>query len=142
MHITQKTTNIILFKASLCFVTYLSLVPTEQHANILEKRKSRIQDIITQDNLHENRYQATIDMASVTSLDKDLRNLRLGKYTPQAAAEVRVWIELALAERLDPGDLLGALKDGVALCKYVIIKETEIFCLIPLLMACALDSPT
>lgn len=117
-------------------------MPTEQHANILEKRKSRIQDIITQDNLHENRYQATIDMASVTSLDKDLRNLRLGKYTPQAAAEVRVWIELALAERLDPGDLLGALKDGVALCKYVIIKETEIFCLIPLLMACALDSPT
>lgn len=81
-------------------------------------------------------------MASVTSLDKDLRNLRLGKYTPQAAAEVRVWIELALAERLDPGDLLGALKDGVALCKYVIVQETEIFCLIPLLMACALDSPT
>lgn len=56
-------------------------------------------------------------MASVTSLDKDLRNLRLGKYTPQAAAEVRIWIELALAERLDEGDLLGALKDGVALCK-------------------------
>ncbi len=56
-------------------------------------------------------------MASVSSLDKDLRSLRLGKYTPQAAAEVRVWIEVALAERLDPGDLLEALKDGVALCK-------------------------
>lgn len=88
------------------------------------------------------RAGTTIDMASVTSLDRDLRNLRLGKYTPQAAAEVWVWIELALAERLDPGDLLGALKDGVALCKYVILQETEIFCLILLLIACALDSPT
>lgn len=58
-------------------------------------------------------------MASVSSLDKDLRSLRLGKYTPEAAAEVRVWIEQALAEHLDPGDLLEALKDGVALCKWV-----------------------
>lgn len=92
----------------------------------MEERKSRVQHIITQDNLHtthESSYQAPIDMASVTSLDKDLRNLRLGKYTPQAAAEVRVWIELALAERLDEGDLLAALKDGVALCKYVMPKQ-------------------
>ena len=91
----------------------------------MEKRKSRIQHIITQDNLlttDESSYQVPIDMASVTSLDKDLRNLRLGKYTPQAAAEVRVWIELALAEHLDEGDLLVALKDGVALCKYVMLK--------------------
>ncbi|PWY95208.1 hypothetical protein BO94DRAFT_508275 [Aspergillus sclerotioniger CBS 115572] len=58
-------------------------------------------------------------MASVTSLDKDLRNLRLSRYTPQAAAEVRTWIEEALHEKLPPGDLLDALKDGVALCKLV-----------------------
>lgn len=57
-------------------------------------------------------------MASVTSLDKDLRNLRLGKYTPQAADEVRRWIEDTLGEPLAPGDLLDALKDGTALCKY------------------------
>ena len=57
-------------------------------------------------------------MASVSSLDKDLRNLRLGKYTPQAASEVRRWIEDVLGEPLAPGDLLDALKDGVALCKY------------------------
>ena len=57
-------------------------------------------------------------MASVSSLDKDLRNLRLGKYTPQAASEVRRWIADVLGEPLAPGDLLDALKDGVALCKY------------------------
>ena len=58
-------------------------------------------------------------MASVTSLDKDLRNMRLGKYTPQVANEVRSWIEEALGEKLNTGDLLDAIKDGVALCKYV-----------------------
>ncbi|KAL9003839.1 MAG: hypothetical protein Q9188_003320, partial [Gyalolechia gomerana] len=57
-------------------------------------------------------------MASVSSLDKDLRNMRLGKYTPQAADEARRWIEESLGERLAPGDLLNALKDGIALCKY------------------------
>ncbi|KAL4920025.1 hypothetical protein BDW62DRAFT_30295 [Aspergillus aurantiobrunneus] len=56
-------------------------------------------------------------MASVTSLDKDLRNLRLSRYTPQAAAEVRSWIEEVLRERLPPGDLLEVLRDGVALCR-------------------------
>ncbi|KAL8903556.1 MAG: hypothetical protein Q9171_007369, partial [Xanthocarpia ochracea] len=56
-------------------------------------------------------------MASVSSLDKDLRNMRLGKYTPQAASEVRTWIEESLGERLAAGDLLDALKDGSALCK-------------------------
>ncbi len=60
-------------------------------------------------------------MASVSSLDKDLRNLRLDKYTPQRANEVRKWIEDVLGERLPPGDLLDALKDGTALCKYAII---------------------
>ncbi|KUL92509.1 hypothetical protein ZTR_02314 [Talaromyces verruculosus] len=58
-------------------------------------------------------------MASVTSLDKDLRNMRLSKYTPQAANEVRDWIEEVLRQRLPSGDLLDALKDGVALCKLV-----------------------
>lgn len=57
-------------------------------------------------------------MASVTSLDKDMRKLRLEKYTPQAANETRDWIEGILGEKLPPGDLLDALKDGVALCKY------------------------
>lgn len=56
-------------------------------------------------------------MASVSSLDRDLRKLRLDKYTPAAANEARSWIEGALGERLPPGDLLVALKDGVALCK-------------------------
>ena len=63
----------------------------------------------------EHRGEST--MASVTSLDKDMKNIRLSKYTPQAANEVRMWIEDALGERLKPGDLLEALKDGVALCK-------------------------
>ncbi|CRG87449.1 Transgelin [Talaromyces islandicus] len=58
-------------------------------------------------------------MASVSSLDKDLRNMRLSKYTPQAANEVREWIEETLRQNLAPGDLLDALKDGVALCKLI-----------------------
>ncbi|PSR94380.1 hypothetical protein BD289DRAFT_363501 [Coniella lustricola] len=56
---------------------------------------------------------------SVTSLDRDLRKLRLDKYTPAAANEVRAWIEGVLGERLPSGDLLEGLKDGVALCKLV-----------------------
>ncbi|KAJ5662338.1 uncharacterized protein N7477_009954 [Penicillium maclennaniae] len=58
-------------------------------------------------------------MASVTSLDKDLRNMRLSRYTPQAAAEVRDWIEEMLREKLPSSDLLEGLKDGTALCKLV-----------------------
>ena len=60
-------------------------------------------------------------MASVSSLDKDLRNLRLGRYTPQAADEVRRWIEGTLGEPMAPGDLLDALKDGTVLCKYEVL---------------------
>ncbi|KAL1955949.1 hypothetical protein VTO42DRAFT_7934 [Malbranchea cinnamomea] len=58
-------------------------------------------------------------MASVSSLDRDLRDLRLSRYTPQAANEARVWIEEVLHEKLPSGDLLDALKDGVVLCKLV-----------------------
>ncbi|KAI0201436.1 hypothetical protein F4808DRAFT_126709 [Astrocystis sublimbata] len=58
-------------------------------------------------------------MASVTSLDKDLRRLRLEKYTPAAAAEARNWIEGILGAKLPSADLLEGLKDGVALCKLV-----------------------
>lgn len=66
-------------------------------------------------------------MASVSSLDQDMRKLRLDRYTPQAANNVRSWIESVLGERLAPGDLMEALKDGVALCKYVpvcLLKRT------------------
>ncbi|KAI0480149.1 hypothetical protein GGR56DRAFT_624781 [Xylariaceae sp. FL0804] len=58
-------------------------------------------------------------MASVSSLDKDLRKMRLDKYTPAAANEARSWIEGVLGERLPSSDLLEGLKDGVALCKLV-----------------------
>lgn len=50
-----------------------------------------------------------------------MRKLRLDRYTPQAANEVRTFIEESLGERLAPGDLLDSLKDGVALCKYDIL---------------------
>lgn len=56
-------------------------------------------------------------MASVSSLDKDLRRLRLERYTPAAANEAKVWIESVLGTRLPRDDLLEGLKDGVALCK-------------------------
>ncbi|QPH01828.1 hypothetical protein C2857_006031 [Epichloe festucae Fl1] len=58
-------------------------------------------------------------MASVSSLDKDLRKLRLDKYTPAAANEARAWIEEALGEKLPSSDLLEGLKDGTALCKLI-----------------------
>lgn len=58
-------------------------------------------------------------MAAISSLDSDLRQLRLEKYTPKMANEVRNWIEETLGENLLPGDLLDALKDGVALCRSV-----------------------
>ncbi|POR34048.1 Transgelin [Tolypocladium paradoxum] len=58
-------------------------------------------------------------MASVTSLDKDLRQMRLDKYTPAAADEARTWIEEILGAKLPSSDLLEGLKDGVALCKLV-----------------------
>ncbi|PGH15308.1 hypothetical protein AJ79_02473 [Helicocarpus griseus UAMH5409] len=58
-------------------------------------------------------------MASVTSLDKDLRSLRLSRYTPEAANEIRAWIEEVLRERLPKGDLLELLKSGVILCRLV-----------------------
>ena len=71
-------------------------------------------------------------MASVTSLDKDLRRLRLEKYTPDSANEARTWIENVLGEKLGSGDLLDALKDGVALCKYAIFS----FCSSRKLLTC------
>lgn len=63
-------------------------------------------------------------MASVSSLDKDLRKMRLDKYTPAAADEARNWIESILGERLPSRELLEGLKDGVALCRYFPIPAT------------------
>jgi hypothetical protein len=56
-------------------------------------------------------------MASVSSLDADMKRLRLSRYTPRAAKEVRTWIEDTLAEVLPAGDLLETLKDGTILCR-------------------------
>ncbi|KLJ10577.1 hypothetical protein EMPG_14027 [Blastomyces silverae] len=58
-------------------------------------------------------------MASVSSLDRDLRSLRLSRYTPEAANEIREWIEEVLQEKLPRGDLLELLKSGVILCRLV-----------------------
>lgn len=56
-------------------------------------------------------------MSVTRGLDHDMRKLRLERYTPSAANEVKSWIEEMLGERLD-GELLTAIRDGVALCKY------------------------
>ncbi|EFW99457.1 CH domain containing protein [Grosmannia clavigera kw1407] len=56
-------------------------------------------------------------MATVSSLDGDLRRLRLDKYTPAAAREAREWVESVLGEPLSGSDLLDGLRDGVALCR-------------------------
>ena len=67
-------------------------------------------------------------MAFVSSLDKDLRKMRLDRYTPQAANEVRAWIEEVLGDRLQSGDLLEALKNGVALCRYTWENSMPLLC--------------
>lgn len=59
------------------------------------------------------------NMASVTNLDQDMKRLRMSRYTPQAAKEVRGWIEDTLGEPLHGGDLLELLKDGTILCRLV-----------------------
>jgi hypothetical protein len=59
-------------------------------------------------------------MASVSSLDQDMKKLRMDRYTPKAANEARAWIEETLGEKLPAGDLLEALKDGTVLCRYAI----------------------
>jgi hypothetical protein len=56
-------------------------------------------------------------MASVSSLDQDMKKLRLSRYTPSAANEARMWIEEILGEKLPNGDLLDSLKDGTILCR-------------------------
>jgi transgelin len=55
--------------------------------------------------------------ASVSSLDADMKRLRMSRYTPKAAKEVRTWIEDTLGEVLPEGDLLERLKDGTILCR-------------------------
>jgi hypothetical protein len=46
-----------------------------------------------------------------------MRNLRMSRYTPQAANEARNWIESTLNTQLPTGNLLADLKDGVLLCQ-------------------------
>ncbi|KAK6530260.1 hypothetical protein TWF694_003622 [Orbilia ellipsospora] len=58
-------------------------------------------------------------MASVSSLDKDLAQVRLGKYTVQAEQETKAWIESVLNQSLGNDDLMEALHDGTVLCKLV-----------------------
>ncbi|KAG0641763.1 hypothetical protein HOY80DRAFT_953318 [Tuber brumale] len=56
-------------------------------------------------------------MASVSSLDRDLSRLRLGKYTPQVSQEIKDWITATLNENLGNGDLMLVLRDGTILCR-------------------------
>jgi hypothetical protein len=74
-------------------------------------------------------------MASVTSLDQDMRKLRMDRVTPQAENEVRNFIQASLKtepeiavknrridnellERLERENLFDFLVDGVGLCRH------------------------
>ena len=79
-------------------------------------------------------------MASVTSLDQDMRRLRMDRVTPQAEEEVRTFIQSSLMAdertksakdgeiddgllvRLGREGLFDFLGDGVALCRYVCLR--------------------
>ncbi|KAJ8100340.1 calponin homology domain-containing protein [Lipomyces tetrasporus] len=58
-------------------------------------------------------------MASVTSLDQDMAELRKSKYDAKSATEAKAWIEELLGESLGPEDLIDLLRDGVILCRLV-----------------------
>jgi len=60
-------------------------------------------------------------MASVSSLDADMKRLRMSRYTPAAAKEIRTWIQDSLGETIPTGDLLEVLKDGTILCRCVFL---------------------
>lgn len=85
--------------------------------NSLEKENLLVheQHLLERETIQKSTFAK--NMASVTSLDGDLRRLRLEKYTPAAANEAKQWIESVISETLPGKDLLEVLKDGVALCK-------------------------
>ncbi|KAK9314386.1 calponin homology domain-containing protein [Lipomyces starkeyi] len=58
-------------------------------------------------------------MASVTSLDQDMAELRKSKYDAKSVAEAKAWIEGILGDDLGSEDLIDILKDGVILCRLV-----------------------
>ncbi|KAK9366065.1 calponin [Lipomyces kononenkoae] len=58
-------------------------------------------------------------MASVTSLDQDMAELRKSKYDAKSAAEAKAWIENILGENFGSEELMDILKDGVILCRLV-----------------------
>ncbi|TAQ86223.1 hypothetical protein B7494_g5439 [Chlorociboria aeruginascens] len=60
-------------------------------------------------------------MASVTSLDSDMRKLRMERNTQLARNEIQAFIEESLGERIPTSDteFFLALKDGVVLCRLV-----------------------
>lgn len=75
-------------------------------------------------------------MASVSSLDQDMRRLRMERVTPQAEEEVRTFvqsslkansgeksakerqIDIELLARLERENLFDVLADGTVLCRY------------------------
>lgn len=67
----------------------------------------------------------TANMASVSSLDHDVKVKRNEGITSAVLNEAKTFIEEALGVALGPvstaNDLLSSLKDGVVLCKYAII---------------------
>lgn len=58
-------------------------------------------------------------MASVSSLDQDMRRLRMERVTSEAENEVRTFIEQSLKTRLPEGSLFDSLRNGLILCEYV-----------------------
>jgi hypothetical protein len=98
--------------------------------------------------LHQKQHQSARarTMASVTSLDQDMRKLRMERVTPQAEEEVRAFIQASLKSdpeepnaqkrardkeidsellvKLGQEGLFDFLGDGVALCRYVFTQVT------------------
>ncbi|KAK9471733.1 Transgelin [Dipodascopsis tothii] len=56
-------------------------------------------------------------MASVSSLDQDLVDVRRSKYDAKSVDDARAWIERVLGAPLPAGDLLDVLHDGTVLCQ-------------------------
>jgi hypothetical protein len=59
-------------------------------------------------------------------LDAELKEKREASYDKRLEQQAQRWIEAVTGERF-PADFHSSLKDGIILCKYVVIVDVDFF---------------